>query len=88
MLFCSLSDDAVPTAYGPAWINPDDKTVGGVQASAAKPSKPKAQAAKPSKKPRAARAAIISSQLNDTATDPALAFDKRAVLGDFESVAF
>ena len=67
---------AVSTAYGPAWTNPNDRTVGGVQA-AAKP-KPKT-----SKRPRAPSAVVTGSPFNDTAPNPTLAFDKRAVLNAF-----
>ena len=65
------------TAYGPAWTNPDDKTVGGVPAAAS---------SKGSKRPRATPATVVGvvgSLLNDTESDPALAFDKRAVLDAF-----
>ena len=64
------------TAYGPAWTNPNDRTVGGVQA-AAKP-KPKTP-----KRPRALAAVVTGSPFNDTVADPTLAFDKRAVLNAF-----
>jgi len=68
----------VSTAYGPAWTNPDDKTVGGVPAAAK---------SKGSKRPRATPApvvvGVVGSLLNDTESDPALAFDKRAVLDAF-----